>query len=172
MANLVWQSTQHVVAYKEQLKERDDGMKALEQQLQMLTNSSQQSAANNQEAAGKVGRNGLAEIHPRYAAMLSTLMEKCCLNNAYRLADTARSTVRDFLSIAELRIVNKVTYQSTMERRGDPKLSVKIIDQAPVVRKPINANPRLNRPNPRSNTRRANNTFFNAQCHLVNSFKA
>ena len=37
--------------------------------------------------------------------------------------------VRDFLGIAELRIVNKVTYQSTLERLGNPKLSVKMIEQ-------------------------------------------
>ena len=61
--------------------------------------------------------------------MLSTLNEKkCSLNNAYRLADTARSTIRDFLGIAELKIVNEVTYQSTLERLGDPKLSVKRIE--------------------------------------------
>lgn len=98
---------QGVVAYKEKLKERDDHIKALVQQLQMLRNSSQQ-AATNQEAAAK---------------------KKCSLNNAYRLAGTARSTIGDFLGIVELRIVNKVTYQSTLERLGDPKLSVKSIEQ-------------------------------------------
>ena len=72
----------------------------------------------------------LLEIHRRYAAVLSTLNEKkCSLNNAYRLAGTARSTIRDFLGIAELKIVNEVTYQSTLERLGDPKLSVKRIEQ-------------------------------------------
>ena len=62
--------------------------------------------------------------------MLLTLNEKkCSLNNAYRLAGTVRSTIRDFLVIAELKIVNEVTYQSTLERLGDPKLSVKRIEQ-------------------------------------------
>ena len=55
--------------------------------------------------------------------------KKCSLNNAYRLTGTAHSTIRDFLGIAELKIVNKVTYQSTLERLGDPKLSVKRIEQ-------------------------------------------
>ena len=82
------------------------------------------------EAAAKVDRNDLAEIHRRYGAVLSTLNEKkCSLNNAYRLAGTARSTIRDFIGIAELRIVNDVTYQSTLERLGDPKLSVKMIER-------------------------------------------
>ena len=51
------------------------------------------------------------------------------LNNAYRLAGTARSTIRDFIGIAELQIVNEVTYQSTLEKLGDPKLSVKGVEQ-------------------------------------------
>ena len=58
-------------------------------------------AATNHESAAKVDRNDLTEIHCRYAAVLSIMNEKkCSLNNAYRLAGTARSTVRDFLGIA------------------------------------------------------------------------
>ena len=112
------------------MKERDDRIKALEQQLRTLQNSSEPSTGTNHEAAVKVDRSNLAEIHRRYAVVLSTLNEKkCSLNNTYRLARTARSTIRDFLGIAELRIVNKVTYESTLERLGDPKLSVKRIKQ-------------------------------------------
>lgn len=48
---------------------------------------------------------------------------KCSLNNAYRVARTTRSTN------AELRIVYKVTYNSTIERLADPKLSVKAIER-------------------------------------------
>ena len=130
MADLVRQNEQRIAAYKEQLKERDDRIKALEQQLRTLQNSSEPSTGTNREAAAKVNRNDLAEIHRRYVAVLSTLNEKkCSLNNAYRLAHTARSTIRDFLGIAELRIVNEVTYKSTLERLGDPKLSVKRIEQ-------------------------------------------
>ena len=44
-------------------------------------------------------------------------------------AGKACSTIRDFIWIAELKIVNEVTYQSTLERLGDPKLSVKGIEQ-------------------------------------------
>ena len=87
------------------------------------------SAATSHKAAAKVDRNDLAEIHRRYAALFSNLNEKkCSRDNAYRLAGTARSTIRDFLGIAELRIVNEVTYQSILERLGDPKLSVKRIE--------------------------------------------
>jgi len=130
MADLVQQNEQHIAAYKEQLKERDDRIKALEQQLRTLQNSSEPSAGTNHEAAAKVDRNDLVEIHRRYTAVLSTLnKKKCSLNNAYRLARTARSTIRDFLGIAELQTVNEVMYESTSERLGDPKLSVKRIEQ-------------------------------------------
>ena len=58
-----------------------------------------------------------------------TLQEKCSLNNVCRLERTAQSTIRDFLSLAELRIVNEVTFQSTLERVGNPKPAVKTIKQ-------------------------------------------
>ena len=129
MADMVKENEQRLAAYTRQLKEKDDRIKALEQALQTLKNSSERSSANH-EAAAKVDRNDPAEIHRRYAAVLSTLNEKkCSLNNAYRLAGTARSTIRDFIGIAEQKIVNEVTYQSTLERLGDPKLSVKGIEQ-------------------------------------------
>ena len=122
--------TTHLIAtYTEQLKEKDDRIKALEQELRTLKNSSEASSANH-EAAAKVDRYDLAEIHRRYIAVLSTLnKQKCSLNNAYRLAGTARSTIRDFIGKAELKIVNEVTYQSTLETLLDPKLSVKGIEQ-------------------------------------------
>ena len=129
MADMVQENEQRITTYTEQLKEKDDRIKALEQELRTLKNSSEASSANH-EAAAKVDRNDLAEIHRRYAAVLSTLnAKKCSLNNAYRLPSTARSTIRDFIGIAELKIVNEVTYQSTLERLGDPKLSLKGIEQ-------------------------------------------
>ena len=113
--------TVRIAAYTEVLREKDDRIKALEQELRTLTNSSEPVSANH-KAAAKVDHNDLAEIHRRYAAVLSTPNEKkCSLNNAYSLAGTARSTIRDFLGIAELKIVNEVTYQSTLERLGDNK---------------------------------------------------
>ena len=109
MADIVRENEQRIATYTEQLKEKDDRIKELEleQELRSLKNSSEASSANH-EAAAKV---------------------KCSLNNAYRLAGTARSTIRDFIGIAELKIVNEVTYQSMLERLGDPKLPVKGIEQ-------------------------------------------
>lgn len=103
-------------------------MKALKQQLQAMQNPAVLSPVNH-EAAAKVDRNGFAEIHSHHSAVLSTLQEKKCSNNAYRLAGTAHSIIRDFLGIAELRIVDEVTFQSTLNRLGDPRLAVKTIKQ-------------------------------------------
>ena len=129
LADMVWQNENQLATLTEQLKEKDDRIKALEQELQTLKHSSEPSA-NNEAAAAKVDRNDLVEIHRRYVAVLSSLNEKkCSLNNAYRIAGTAQSTIRDFLGIAELKIVNEVTYRSTLERLGDPKLSVRRIEQ-------------------------------------------
>ena len=126
MADMVRENEQRIATFTEQLKEKDDRINALEQELRSLKNSSEASSANH-EAAAKVDRKDLAEIHRRYAAVLSTLnAKKCSLNNTYRLAGTARSMIRDFIGIVEL---NEVTYQSTLERLGDPKLSVKGIKQ-------------------------------------------
>ena len=128
MADLVRQSEERVAANKEEIMEKDEWINALEQQLRAMQNPKVPSTAN-QEASAKVDRNDLAEIHRRYTAVLSTLQEKkCTLTNAYRLAGTARST-SDFLGVAELKIVNEVTFESTLERLGNPKLAVKTIEQ-------------------------------------------
>ena len=129
MADLVRQSEERVAAYKEEITEKDERINALEQQLRATQNPKVPSTAN-QEASAKVDRNDLAEIHRRYTAVLSTLQEKkCTLTNAYRPAGTARSTISDFLGVAELKIVNEVTFESTLERMGNPKLAVKTIEQ-------------------------------------------
>lgn len=74
--------------------------------------------------------NNLKEIHLCYANVLAVIREsKCSFNNAYRMAETACSTIRDFIIIAELRMVNEVTYTSTIKKMADPKLSVKPIEQ-------------------------------------------
>ena len=129
MADLVRQSEECVAAYKEEITEKDERINALEQQLRAMQDPKVPSTAN-QEASAKVDRNDLAEIHRRYTAVLSTLQEKkCTLTTAYRLAGTARSTISDFLGVAELKIVNEVTFESTLERMGNPKLAVKTIEQ-------------------------------------------
>ena len=62
MSDLVRQNEQRIDVYKEQLTAKHDRIKALEQQLWTLQNSSEPSGVTNHEAAVKVGRNDLAEI--------------------------------------------------------------------------------------------------------------
>jgi len=45
------------------------------------------------------------------------------------MKNSSEPSANHFLGIAELKIVNEVTYQSTLERLGDPKLPVKGIQQ-------------------------------------------
>ena len=129
MATFVREAEKRVEAYKSRLREADTRISSLEEQLREL----QQNGAApvpDVPVAAKVGRNDLDEIHRRYAKVLAVISDKkCSLNNAYRLAGTARSTVRDFLGIAELKIVNEVTYNSTIERLADPRTAVKEIDR-------------------------------------------
>ncbi|PFX34819.1 hypothetical protein AWC38_SpisGene254 [Stylophora pistillata] len=125
--SFVRETEQRLANSKRKMRKKDEQIEALQAQLRELKDQPEPPA--NQQAVAKVDRNDLEEIHRRYRAVLSVIRErKCSLNNAYRLAGTARSTIRDFLGIAELRIVNNVTYESTLERLGDPKLSVTTIE--------------------------------------------
>ena len=87
MTDLVRHSEQRVAAYKEELREKDQRIKVLEQRPRAMQN-----------------------------CVVDLQEKKCSLNNAYGLAGTASSTIRDFLVIAELGSVNEVTFQSTLER--------------------------------------------------------
>ena len=87
MTDLVRHSEQRVAAYKEELREKDQRIKVLEQRPRAMQN-----------------------------CVVDLQEKKCSLNNAYGLAGTVSSTIRDFLGIAELRSVNEVAFQSTLER--------------------------------------------------------
>ena len=52
-------------------------------------------------------QQSLSSIHSRYAKVLQVIDDnRCSMANAFRLAGCPRSTVRDFVSIAELKIVD------------------------------------------------------------------
>ena len=130
MAGFVRSAEEKIATYKRDNSEQQQQIQTLRQQLTELQNRETASAQPDDITTAKVDRNDLGEIHRRYSAVLSIIRErKCSLNNAYRLAGTPRSTIRDFLGIAELCIVNERTYESTMELMSDPKLSVKAIEK-------------------------------------------
>ena len=70
-------------------------------------------------------------IHDRYLGVLETMKEnQCSLTEAMRLFGVPRNTLRDFIGICELRIIDKEKYdrvvQSVRERTG--KTSMKLIE--------------------------------------------
>ena len=88
MADLAWLNEQHVSAYKEKLREKDEQIKALEQQLHTLQNPSEPSATINHEAKNHTQQHIQTFRH------------------------SSVSTIKDFLAIAELNTVKKVTYHA------------------------------------------------------------
>ena len=59
MADMVRQNENRIAAFTEQLKEKDDQIQALEQELRTRTEPS----ADHEPTSAKVDRNDLAEIH-------------------------------------------------------------------------------------------------------------
>ena len=60
-----------------------------------------------QRDIGPISTHSLANIHGRYKKVVQALREnQCGMVNAFRLSGCPRSTVRDFVAIAELKIVD------------------------------------------------------------------
>ena len=73
----------------------------------------------------------LGGIHTRYGRVLHVLKEKkCSLAKAMTLCGVARNTLRDFIGLCEMKILDKSKYKSIIEeekgRTGQP--SVKAIE--------------------------------------------
>ena len=61
-----------------------------------------------QKDATRASTHSLATIHTRYQRVLQILKENnCSMANAFWLAGCPRNTIRDFIAIAELRIVDE-----------------------------------------------------------------
>ena len=57
-----------------------------------------------QQQSGPVSTHSLAAIHDRYQNVLRTISENgCSMANAFRLTGCPRSTLRDFVAVAELK---------------------------------------------------------------------
>ncbi|RMX41872.1 hypothetical protein pdam_00019627 [Pocillopora damicornis] len=66
-----------------------------------------------QKDATRASTHSLAIIHTRYQRVLQILEKNnCSMANAFRLARCPRSTLRDFVAIALLRIVNECEFES------------------------------------------------------------
>ena len=71
--------------------------------------------------------SNLQGIHERYSGVLRTMKENgCSLTEAMRLFGVPRNTLRDFIGICELRIIDEDKYdrvvQSVKEKTGKPSV--------------------------------------------------
>ena len=102
MVQFVREVEEKEAAYREKIKESTAHIKALERQLHEPRSNGAEPTTET-SAAAKVDCNDLEEVHRRYENVLSVLAERKSslnhVNNAYRMAGTARSTIRDFLGI-------------------------------------------------------------------------
>ena len=82
----------------------------LKAEVQSLRSRNDQQEPEQQQSEAEIGRvnsHSLSSIHSRYAKVLQVIDDnRCSMANAFRLAGCPRSTVRNFVAIAELKIVD------------------------------------------------------------------
>ena len=78
---------------------------------------------------GQHSAHNLESIHERYSRVLAILQEEHCssMANAFRLARCPHSTIREFVAIAELKIVNAMEHELVTRDHTD---SVQQLEQA------------------------------------------
>ena len=75
-----------------------------------------------QQQSGCVSTHSLAAIHDRYQNVLPTISENgCSMANAFRLTGCPRSTLRDFVAVAELKLVDSVKELEVVCRKRLPR---------------------------------------------------
>ena len=107
LANLVRTRDEAIKILQNKLADAKKTIAGLKTELEMLRRSDQpQQQQQQQQRANRVSAHSLAGIHQRYQKVLSIQKENdCSMANAFRLADCPRSTLRDFIAIAEMKIV-------------------------------------------------------------------
>ena len=110
LANLVRTRDEAIKTLQNKLADAKKTIAAMKTELETLrrsqTNAPQQQQQQ-QRGANRVSTHSLAGIHQRYQKVLKIQTENdCSMANAFRLADCPRSTLRDFVAIAELKIVD------------------------------------------------------------------
>ena len=80
---------------------------AMQEEIRSLQASSAVDEEPKEQTTHRVSSHNLESIHERYNRVLDILREeRCSMANAFRLARCTRSTIRDFVAIAELKIVD------------------------------------------------------------------
>ena len=108
LANLVGTKCEAIKTLEKRLLEAKKLITSLKQELQSARNSSSvrepQHPDPPQQQSTRVSSHSLSSIHSRYNKVLQTMKDNnCSMANAYRLSGCPRSTLRDFIAIAELK---------------------------------------------------------------------
>ena len=107
LANLVRTRDEAIKILQNKLADAKKTIAGLKTELEMLRRSDQPQQQQQQQRPNRVSAHSLAGIHQRYQKVLSIQKENdCSMANAFWLADCPRSTLRDFVAIAELKIVD------------------------------------------------------------------
>ena len=110
VANLVQTKSEAIKNLQTKLVDAKRTIAELKAELKTLCQRSADEAQQQpqQKDATRTSTHSLAKIHTRYQRVLQILKENnCSMANAFWLAGCPRSTIRDFIAIAELRIVDE-----------------------------------------------------------------
>ena len=107
LADLVKTKENVIEDLKKSLVEAKNRISAMQEEIRSLQASSAVDEEPEEQTTHRVSSHNLESIHERYNRVLDILREeRCSMANAFRLARCACSTIRDFVAIAELKIID------------------------------------------------------------------
>ena len=109
LANLVLTKSEAIKTLQTKLAQAKKTIVELKSEVETLRSEEPQQQQEQQQPQQqhRVSTHSLAAIHQRYATVLRILREnRCSMANAFRLSCCPRSTVRDFVAVAELKLVD------------------------------------------------------------------
>ena len=113
LANLVRTKSEAIQTLHTKLAQAKKTIAELKAELQTLrsSNEPQQQPQQQQQSSGRVSTHSLTAIHDRYENVLRTISEnRYSMANAFRLTGCPRSTLRDFVAVAELKLIDSREY--------------------------------------------------------------
>ena len=116
LANLVRTKCEAIKTLEKRLVEAKKLIASLKEELQSARNSSSVTEPQHpdppQQQSTRVSSHNLSSIHSRYDKVLEAMKDNnCSMANAYRLSGCPRSTLRDFIAIAELKKVDSRAFE-------------------------------------------------------------
>ena len=104
LANLVQTKSEAIKVLHTKLAQAKNTIADLKAEVETLRSNNE---PQQQQQSGPVSTHSLAAIHDRYQNVLRTISENgCSMANALRLTGCRRSTLRDFVALAELKLVD------------------------------------------------------------------